>query len=255
MSTPLLELVGLAKHFGGLVVSDDISLSVQPGEIHALIGPNGAGKTTLIAQIDGTLRPDQGRVLLAGEDISDLNPAQRARRGLARTFQITCILPAFTVLENVALAVQARAGSSFRFFRAVRRERDLNEAARESLARVGLTARADSPAGSLSHGEKRALELAMALATRPRLLLLDEPMAGTGAEETEHLIETLASLRGEMGLLLVEHDMSAVFALADRISVLVEGRLTASGAPARVRADPAVQAAYLGQEAVHAGGE
>ena len=254
MSAPLLELERIAKHFGGLVVSDAISLTVTPGEIHALIGPNGAGKTTLIAQVDGSLQPDSGRIFLGGEDITALTPAQRVRRGLARTFQITCILPAFTALENVALAVQARSGSSFRFFRAVRRERALNDAARETLSRVGLAARAAQPAGSLSHGEKRRLELAMALATRPRLLLLDEPMAGTGPEETDQLIETLALLRGEIGLLLVEHDMTAVFALADRISVLVEGRLSASGTPDQVRADPAVQAAYLGQEAVDAHG-
>lgn len=248
MSAPLLELQSIAKHFGGLVVSDAISLSVHPGEIHALIGPNGAGKTTLISQIAGTLRPDSGRVLLNGEDITPLNPATRATKGLARTFQITSILSEFSVLENVALAVQARSGSSFRFFRRVRREQALNQQALDTLERVGLAARATLRAGSLSHGEKRALELAMALATRPRLLLLDEPMAGTGAEESEALVAILAGLSKDIGVLLVEHDMSAVFALAQRISVLVEGRLILSGDPATVRADPAVQRAYLGEE-------
>lgn len=253
MSGPLLALEGLQKRFGALVVSDGVSLNLEAGQIHALIGPNGAGKTTLMAQIDGSLPADAGRILLDGEDITPLGAAQRAQRGLARTFQITSIFPAFTVLDNVALAVQARDGTSFRFFRAAGRDRRLNRLALETLERVGLAEGAWRPAGSLSHGEKRALELAMALASSPRLLLLDEPMAGTGPEETDALIATLESLRGEITMLLVEHDMTAVFALADRISVLVEGRIRVSGDPATVRADPAVQSAYLGEEDPHAG--
>jgi branched-chain amino acid transport system ATP-binding protein len=248
LGDPVLSLQGLRKTFGALVVTDDVTLDLVPGELHALIGPNGAGKTTLVNQIAGNLSPDAGRILLAGTDITALGVPTRARLGLARTWQITSILPGFPVLDNVALAVQARDGSSFRFFGAAVDEPALNANAREILDSVGLQDRAAVLAGSLSHGEKRALELAMALALRPKLLLLDEPMAGTGADETERLIGVLRNLKGRLTMLLVEHDMRAVFALADRVSVLVYGRIIVSGLPDQVRADPEVRRAYLGEE-------
>ncbi|MDJ1157509.1 ABC transporter ATP-binding protein [Chelatococcus sp. SYSU_G07232] len=249
MAEPILGLSGVSKRFGALVVSDDVSLTVAPGELHALIGPNGAGKTTLIHQIAGSLASDAGRIGFCGRDITALPMHERARLGLARSFQITSVVPGFSALENVALAVQARSGSSFRFFGNAAREAALNAQALEALETVALAARADVPAGLLSHGEKRALELAIALAMRPKLLLLDEPMAGTGREESLKLVALLASLKGRYAILLVEHDMHAVFSLADRISVLIYGRIVASGAPDAVRADPTVRAAYLGEEA------
>lgn len=248
MTDPLLRTEGLRKRFGGLTVTDDVSLEVRAGEIHAVIGPNGAGKTTLINQVSGALAPDDGRILFAGLDITRLSMPRRVRAGLARTFQNTCILPGFSVLENVALAVQARDGSSFRFFRPAAGESRLNQAALEALEAVGLADRAAAPAGALAHGQKRQLELAIALATRPRLLLLDEPLAGAGPEETERLIALLDRLRSDYAILLVEHDMRAVFALADRISVLVYGRVIASGAPAEIRSNPEVRVAYLGED-------
>ncbi len=247
-AAPLLELRGLRKRFGGLTVTDGVSLTVRHGEVHAVIGPNGAGKTTLIHQVSGTLRPDVGTVLIAGQDVTGWTLPQRARLGLGRSFQITSIIPGFTVLENAALAAQARAGSSFRFLRPAGSERALNRAARSALDRVGLGHRAKTLAGSLSHGEKRQLELAVALAARPLLLLLDEPLAGAGPEETERLIALLQSLLEEVGILLVEHDMQAVFALADRISVLVYGRLVVTGTAADIRAHPEVRSAYLGED-------
>ena len=247
MAEPLLRLDHLRKSFGGLTVTQDVSLSVDGG-IHALIGPNGAGKTTLIHQVSGLLRPDGGRILLGGEDITALPMARRARRGLARTFQITSVVADFSALENVALAVQARRGSSFRFIRPAAQETALNEAAMAALADVGLAARADVPAGAMSHGEKRQLELAIAIAAEPRLLLLDEPLAGAGPEETERLIDILQRLKARYAILLVEHDMQAVFAMADHVSVLVYGALIASGPPDAIRADPAVRQAYLGED-------
>ncbi len=246
---PLLELRGLHRHFGGLTVTEDVSLAVTAGEIHAVIGPNGAGKTTLINLISGTLRPDAGQVIFAGRDITRLSLPRRARRGLARSFQITAVVPGFTALENTALAVQAGAGTSFRFFRPAAAEAALNGPALSALEQVGLGHRAAVPAGLLSHGEKRQLELAIALAMRPRLLLLDEPLAGAGPEETERLVHILRNLKGGYTILLVEHDMQAVFALADRISVLVYGRLIATGTPGAIRANPEVRAAYLGEDA------
>ena len=248
MAEPVLRLDDLHKNFGGLTVTDGIDFAVATGELHAVIGPNGAGKTTLINQISGLLTPDAGRIVFCGADITGLPVAARAALGLARSFQITSVLPGFSALENVALAVQARDGSSFRFFGRADAERALNERASAALAEVGLGARADVPAGHLSHGEKRALELAIALAMEPKLLLLDEPMAGAGRDETERLVAVLARLKGRFPMVLVEHDMTAVFALADRISVLIYGRILASGPPATVRADPAVVAAYLGDE-------
>jgi branched-chain amino acid transport system ATP-binding protein len=244
----VLRIQNLTKNFGGLRVTDDVTLDVMPGELHAVIGPNGAGKTTLINQISGLLAPDAGTIVFAGEDVTGMPVAARAARGLARSFQITSILPRFSVLENVALAVQARRGTSFRFFGSAADEEELNAPAMAALAQVGLAERADAPAGELSHGEKRALELAIALAMEPKLLLLDEPMAGTGHDESERLVTVLRSLKGRFPMVLVEHDMTAVFALADRISVLIYGRILASGPPAQVRADPAVVTAYLGEE-------
>jgi branched-chain amino acid transport system ATP-binding protein len=248
MAEPLLRLDGLRKHYGGLAVTDGVSLDVLPGEIHAVIGPNGAGKTTLIHEITGLVVPDAGRVLFAGQDITRLSLPRRVRAGLARTFQITSVVSGFSALENVALAAQARAGSSFRFLRPAASEAALNEAAMAALAEVGLAERAAVPAGALSHGEKRALELAIALATRPRLLLLDEPLAGAGPEETERLIALLTRLKSAYTILLVEHDMQAVFALADRVSVLVYGRVIATGTVEEIRGNPEVRAAYLGED-------
>ena len=248
MTRPILELKGLRKAFGALVVTDDVTLDIGPSEFHAVIGPNGAGKTTLIGEITGELSIDAGSVTFAGEDIGHLPVHARALRGLTRSFQITQVLPGFTVLDNVAIAVQAHSGSSFRFFRPVAAERALNDKAFAALEQVGLAPRATSDAASLSHGEKRQLELAMALASEPKLLLLDEPMAGMGREETEGMVEVLLKLKGRYPIVLVEHDMHAVFRLADRISVLVYGRLIASGTPDSVRANPAVREAYLGAE-------
>jgi branched-chain amino acid transport system ATP-binding protein len=248
LADPILALQGLRKRFGALVVTDDVTLDIERGELHAIIGPNGAGKTTLVNQIAGQLAPDGGRIRFAGADITTLSVPARARAGLARTWQITSILPGFSTLENVALAAQARDGSSLRFVGAAAKDARLNAAAMAALETVGLAARAQAPAAALSHGEKRSLELAIALAQSPQLLLLDEPMAGTGTEETERLIAVLRGLKGRLTMLLVEHDMRAVFALADRISVLVYGRVIASGAPDEVRANPDVRRAYLGEE-------
>jgi branched-chain amino acid transport system ATP-binding protein len=245
---PLLELRGLHKRFGGLAVTGDVSLTVRPGEIHAVIGPNGAGKTTLIGLISGTLQPDRGSVHLVGRDVTTWSLARRVRLGLARSFQVTSVIPGFTAAENVALAVQARSGSSFRFVRNVRNERALNGIARDALDQVGLGHRSGTMTGILSHGEKRLLEMAVALATEPKLLLLDEPLAGAGAEEAERLVALLRSLRGRFGMLLVEHDMQAVFALADRVSVLVYGRIVVTGPPGQIRDHPEVRAAYLGDD-------
>jgi branched-chain amino acid transport system ATP-binding protein len=248
VAEPVLQIDNLRKNFGGLVVTDGVSLDIGAGELHAVIGPNGAGKTTLIGQISGTLEPSSGRILLNGADITALPPNRRAELGLARSFQITSVLPRFSALENVALAVQARSGSSYSFTGRADSEAALNDVAMQALTEVSLDARADVLAAHLSHGEKRALELAIALAMQPKLLLLDEPMAGTGPEESERLIVVLRRLKGRFAMMLVEHDMNAVFALADRISVLTYGRILASGAPATVRADPAVMTAYLGEE-------
>ena len=246
--TALLEVRGLVKRFGGLVATNALDLDVAEGELHALIGPNGAGKTTAIAQLAGEIPPDAGTIRFAGRDITRLSVAPRVRLGLARSFQITQILPRFTALENVALVYQIRAGHSFRFTNNPRADRSLTEPSRAMLARMGLAARWDSPAEDLAHGEQRQLELAMAIATGARLLLLDEPMAGLGLVESQAMTCLLASLKGETTILLVEHDMDAVFALADRVTVLVDGQAIASGAPDMIRADPAVRAAYLGDD-------
>lgn len=248
MAEPALALKGLAKAFGALKVTNGVDLTIAPGELHALIGPNGAGKTTLVHQISGTLKPDSGAILFGGQDITRLPPQARARAGLARTFQITSTIASLSALENVALGVQARSPRPLSLFRDAAHDEALNAPAWEALEAVGLAERAHAPAGSLSHGEKRALEIAMALTLQPKLILLDEPLAGVGHEEGERLIALLNSLKGRFAMLLVEHDMSAVFALADRVTVLVYGGVIASGEPAAVRADPAVRQAYLGEE-------
>ena len=248
----LLQVENLAKRFGGIVATDDLVLAVAPGELHAVIGPNGAGKTTLIAQLSGLLRPDSGRIHFAGTDITAMPVHRRSALGLARSFQITSLFLGFSVLDNVALAVQAHAGHSFRFWRNVHSETGLRQNALAALERVGLAARATWPASALSHGEHRQLELAMALAGRPRMLLLDEPMAGLGPEESVAMVTMLRALKSELTILLVEHDMEAVFALADRITVMVDGRVIASGAPDDIRANEAVREAYLGEDEAEA---
>ena len=246
MAQALLSLHGLTKRYGALAATDDVSLQVAAGSVHALIGPNGAGKTTLIGQIAGQLRADAGRIEFDGHDVTRLPPHTRVRRGLARSWQVTNLFARLSALDNAALAVQAADGSSFRFWQPVQHERSLFERAAAVLERVGLGARHDVPAGVLAHGEQRRLEMALALASRPRLLLLDEPMAGMGPDESAQMVALLQSLRGEVTLLLVEHDMDAVFRLADTISVLVYGRVIASGAPASIRAHEEVRRAYLG---------
>ncbi len=247
MTQPILNVRRLVKRFGGLLATDHVDLTVQPGEIHALIGPNGAGKTTLISQLMGELKPNEGTVELAGQSLDALPTARRVGLGLARTFQITCLLPDYTVLDNVALAVQVRQGHSFRFWKSVRADRSLRDEAIAFLAGTGLEPRANELVANLSHGEQKQLELSVALATRPRLLLLDEPMAGLGHAESQQMIETLRGLKNQVSMLLVEHDMDAVFALADRISVLVYGRVIASGSVDEIRQNPEVRTAYLGE--------
>ncbi len=236
MAEPLLAAHRLIKRFGALVATDNVSIDVRPGEIHALIGPNGAGKTTLVSQLIGTLAPDSGTIHFAGRDVTRLPTHARVRLGLARSFQITAVLR------------QAHAGHSFRFLADVRRDERLRGPARRGLAEVGLAARADTPAATLSHGEQRQLEIAMALAGDPKLLLLAEPMAGMGVEESQRMIGFLQGFRGKRAMLLIEHDMDAVFQLADRITVLVYGRAIASGTPAEIRANAEVRQAYLGEE-------
>jgi branched-chain amino acid transport system ATP-binding protein len=248
MAEPLLAVRRLSKRFGGLVATDLVDLDVAEGETLAVIGPNGAGKTTLIGQLSGDLAPDGGTIRFGGEDITRLPAPARSHRGLARSFQITSIFKDFTALDNVALAVQAHAGHSFRFWSPARAERALREPALAVLEQVGLGARADVLAGTLAHGEQRQLEIAMALASRPRLLLLDEPVAGMGIDESQRMVRLLRTLRRQHTIVLVEHDMDVVFALADRISVMVYGRVIASGAPQTIRANPEVRRAYLGEE-------
>jgi branched-chain amino acid transport system ATP-binding protein len=248
----LLQVENLAKRFGGIVATDDLSIAIPEGQLHAVIGPNGAGKTTLIAQLSGQLMPDSGRIRFAGDDITAQPMPARSALGLARSFQITSLFLDLSVLDNVALAVQAHAGHSFHFWRDARREAELRDPARAALDRVGLKVRENLPASALSHGEHRQLELAMALASKPRMLLLDEPMAGLGPEESARMVAMLRELKKELTILLVEHDMEAVFALADRITVLVYGRVIASGKPEEIRSNAQVRDAYLGeQEAVH----
>jgi len=245
---PLLEVRGLVKRFGGLVATDHVDLTVRRGEIHALIGPNGAGKTTLIHQLSGALAPDAGHIRFDGADITRQPMHRRVRQGLVRSYQVTSIFRPLSVQDNLALAVQARQGTSFRFWARASAEAARYEEAAAIARRVGLDAMLVQPAGALSHGQQRQLEVGLALATAPRLLLLDEPMAGMGPEESERMVALLQSLRGEVTMLLVEHDMDAVFRLADTISTLVFGQVVASGAPDWIRAHPEVRRAYLGDE-------
>jgi branched-chain amino acid transport system ATP-binding protein len=248
MSEVLLHVEHLRKAFGALVATDDVTLDVREGETHALIGPNGAGKTTLIGQLTGELSPDQGRIYFGGRDITDLPTARRAQLGLARSFQITSIFDSFTAEGNIALAVQATEPHSFRFWTPADRIARLRQPARALLNDVGLGARANTVAARMSHGQHRQLELGMAFATRPAMLLLDEPMAGLGAEESRTMLALLAEVKDRYTILLIEHDMDVVFSLADRISVLVGGRIIASGNAEQIRNDPLVRSAYLGEE-------
>ncbi|MRX50994.1 ATP-binding cassette domain-containing protein [Paracoccus sp. S-4012] len=246
---PILEIRGLRKSFGALIATDDVSLTLMPGEIHALIGPNGAGKSTLIKQIVGELSADGGEVRFEGQRIDSLDAAARARLGLARSFQVSSVIPDFTVLQNVCLAVQGGSGRSYGFLRPVLSDPALTEPARFHIQQAGLDGREDFAAAALSHGERRKLEVAMALALRPRAFLLDEPMAGMGTEGAGQLVALLSDLRSEAPILLVEHDMDAVFRLADRISVLVYGRIIATGTVDEIRGNPEVRRSYLGEEA------
>ena len=248
----MLKVNSLVKSFGGLLATDNLSFEVEAGNIHAVIGPNGAGKTTLIRQITGETKPDSGTVIFDGEDISDVPVHLRSARGLARSFQITNIFPDMTTWDNVALAVQAQAGHSFHFWKDARKDPLLREPALVFLEQVGLAERADIVAGQLSHGEHRQLEIAMALATRPKMLLLDEPMAGMGPEESKAMVAILQGLKRKLTILLIEHDMDVVFTLADQITVLVYGRGIATDAPEAIRNHPEVQAAYLGEEELSA---
>jgi ABC-type branched-subunit amino acid transport system ATPase component len=248
-STPALQASGLVRRFGALVATDQVSLALMPGEIHAVIGPNGAGKSTLIHLLSGTLPADAGALLLNGTDITRMPPHRRVAAGLSRSYQITNVFKRLSVLDNLLLAVQARDGGSFRFWRPRAAERHLYEAAQALARECGMdTAALARVAGTLPHGEQRKLEFALALASRPTVLLLDEPMAGMGPDETARLADLIESMRGRAAMLLVEHDMDAVFRLADRISVLVYGRVIATGTPEQIRNDPAVRQAYLGDE-------
>ncbi|CAN7645194.1 ABC transporter ATP-binding protein [Pseudorhodoferax sp. LjRoot39] len=248
MNPAFLAVEGLVKRFGGLTATDRLELALAPGETHALIGPNGAGKTTVMGQLTGELLPDAGRVLYDGQDITHWSVPRRALAGIARSYQITQLLHGFSVLENVMLVVQARSGHSFGAWTPVHRQRALTEPALQALAQAGLAGRAQDDVMALAHGEHRQLELAMALAMQPRLLLLDEPLAGMSQGESARMVELLQGLKGRYTMLLVEHDMQAVFSLADRVSVLVYGRAIACGTPGEVQADPAVRQAYLGDD-------
>jgi branched-chain amino acid transport system ATP-binding protein len=245
---PLLQIDGLTKRFGGVVAADSVTLDIPRGEFHAIIGPNGAGKTTLIGLLAGEITPNAGAIRFDASDITGLAVNRRSHLGLARSFQITSLFRDFSALDNVALAIQAHAGHSFRFWKDARRDQTLRGPAQAALDRVGLAARAGVRVDALSHGEQRQLEIAMALAMHPRLLLLDEPMAGMGLDESARMVTMLRELKGSVTILLIEHDMETVFALADRITVLVYGRVIASGAPAAIRADAAVREAYLGEQ-------
>lgn len=246
----LLAVRNLSKQYGALKVTNGVTFGVQPGELYAVIGPNGAGKTSLIHQLSGLLASDGGEIEFDGVDLTTWSMPDRVRAGLARSFQITSILPQFSVLENVAMAVQARSGSSFRFFTRVGEDAELNDQAIAILHELDLGSRLHERADSLSHGEKRQLALAVGLATKPKLLLLDEPLAGTSHEESRKISTILRAMKGKTAILLVEHDMDAVFSLADRVGVLVYGQLIASGTPDEIRANAAVRAAYLGEESL-----
>ena len=252
MSEPILRVEGLNKSFGGVTATEDLHFDVEQGEIHAVIGPNGAGKTTLVAQLSGMIAPDSGRIVFDGQVINDLSAPQRSHAGLARSFQVTSIFRNFTALENVALSIQAHAGHSFRFWRHAATDPDLTGPAREILGDIGLGDRALVLAGNLAHGEQRQLEIAMALATGPKLLLLDEPTAGMGPEDSERMRGFLNGIKGRYSMVLIEHDMDTVFSIADRVTVLVYGRAIATGTPAEIRGNAEVRAAYLGEDEVAA---
>ncbi|MBN9426111.1 MAG: ABC transporter ATP-binding protein [Burkholderiales bacterium] len=248
VQTPILETRSLVKRFGGLLATDQVSLQLAGKEVHALIGPNGAGKTTLIGQLSGELLPDEGQILIAGEDVTAQPVPARARRGLGRSYQITQFLAEFSALENVVLAALARSGSGFGLWSPLMRERAIVEHAMQALDTVGLADRAHRSAGAMGHGEHRQLEIAMALALEPKMLLLDEPLAGMSGSESERMVQLLHDLKARYPILLIEHDMDAVFALANRISVLVYGRVIATGTPQEIRNNPEVRTAYLGDE-------
>ena len=246
--TAILKTIGLCKQFGGITATNNIDLDINEGEIHAVIGPNGAGKTTFISQLSGDLQADKGAILFQGDLINTMSSNKRSLLGIARTFQITSLMLDMSTLENVALAVQAHSGHSYRFWQDARQNDQLIEPALKVLKQVGLLERKNIMTRELSHGEHRQLEIAMALATQPKLLLLDEPMAGMGAEETQKLIAILKTLKTGKTMILIEHDMNAVFSLADRITVMVYGKIIATGSPKEIRANQKVKAAYLGDE-------
>lgn len=248
MTDPVLEVQQLSKSFGAVKASDKLSFSVAPGQVHALIGPNGAGKSTAIAQIIGELPPDSGRIRFSDQDITGLPTYQRAQRGMQRSYQITSLFQGLTVEDNVAMAIQAQQGHSFRFWEAARKVPTLRTPATEALKQVGLEGKAALPVTALSHGEQRQLELAMVMAAKPSLLLLDEPMAGMGQSESRAMMEILRPMKGSISILLVEHDMDVVFSLADVVSVLVKGAVLMTGSPDEVRSDSRVRSAYLGDE-------
>ena len=248
MAEPTLRVEGLTKSFGGVVATNDLNFEIDPGEIHAVIGPNGAGKTTLVAQLSGMLKPDAGRIIFLGRDITGEPAAVRSHLGLARSFQVTSIFSKFTALANVALSIQAHRGHSFRFWKPVSADSPLNDPARKILEDIGLGERANEIAGNLAHGEQRQLEIAMALATEPKLLLLDEPTAGMGAEDSARMRKFIGSLKGEISMLLIEHDMDTVFNLADRVTVLIYGTAIATGTPEEIKQNDEVRAAYLGED-------
>lgn len=248
MTDPVLEVIELTKSFGAVTASDGLTFSVKRGEIHALIGPNGAGKSTAIGQLSGEIAPDSGRVRFNGHDVTHMPIYRRAQLGLQRSYQITSLFPDFTAEDNVAMAIQAQQGHSFQFWTRARRDQTLRQPARLALKCVGMEDKAHLKVTALAHGEQRQLELAMALATGPTMLLLDEPMAGMGQSESLAMMEILRPLKGEVGILLVEHDMDVVFALADVVSVLVKGAVLMTGAPDEVRANADVRRAYLGDE-------
>ena len=253
MNEPILRVEGLTKSFGGVIATNNLDFDVLPGEIHAVIGPNGAGKTTFVAQLAGMMAPDAGSIVFDGKDIRHLSASARSHVGLARSFQITSVFRNFTALENVALSIQARAGHSFRFWVRASTDPKLTEPAQRILDDVGLGKRALVTAGNLAHGEQRQLEIAMALATGPKLLLLDEPTAGMGPEDSENMRKFLATLKGHYSIVMIEHDMDTVFTLADRLTVLVYGRAIATGLPSEIRNNDEVRAAYLGEDEVSAG--
>ena len=248
MPEPTLTVEGLTKSFGGVIATNQLDFEIEPGEIHAIIGPNGAGKTTLVALLSGMLKPDGGRIKFLGKDITRETAATRSHLGLARSFQISSIFRKFDALSNVALSIQAHQGHSFHFWKNASNDPKLIEPAQEMLQRVGLGKRTRIIAGNLAHGEQRQLEIAMALATKPKLLLLDEPTAGMGAEDSDRMRKFLETLKGEISMLLIEHDMDTVFSLADRVTVLVYGRVISTGTPEEIKKNADVKAAYLGED-------